>query len=136
MFFCLTFFFAKNNFAVDNDSSKVNATDIIEPETFTRAILQPSFPGGIVEMKKFISKNLVYPKKARENGLEGKVVVKFYIDIDGSIKEPVVLKDGVGGGADVEAIKLVKKMPKWSPGIDRGKPVKVYYTLPLTFKLQ
>jgi protein TonB len=85
---------------------------------------------------KFLQKNIRYPNLARENGLEGKVIVKFYVDTDGTVREPVVLKDGVGGGCGDEAMRVVKSMPKWTPGSQRGKTVKVYYTLPVTFKLQ
>ncbi len=106
-----------------------------EPEIFDRAEVMPSFPGGVVELMGFLRKNIMYPSLARENGLEGKVIVKFYVDTDGKVKDPVVLKDGVGGGCADEAIRVVKKMPPWTPGTQRGKPVKVYYTLPVSFKL-
>jgi protein TonB len=107
-----------------------------EPEIFDRAEVMPSYPGGVPELMKFLQKNIRYPSLARENGLEGRVIVKFYIDRDGTVRDPVVLKDNVGGGCGDEAIRVVKSMPKWSPGSQRGKPVKVYYTLPVTFKLQ
>ncbi|HUM52414.1 MAG TPA: TonB family protein [Chitinophagales bacterium] len=106
-----------------------------EPEIFDRAEVMPNFPGGIAELMGFLKKNILYPSLARENGLEGKVIVKFYVDTDGTVREPVVLKDGVGGGCADEAIRVIKKMPKWTPGTQRGKPVKVYYTLPVSFKL-
>ena len=106
-----------------------------EPEIFDRAEVMPNFPGGITELMGFLKKNILYPSLARENGLEGKVIVKFYVDTDGTVREPVVLKDGVGGGCADEAIRVIKKMPKWTPGTQRGKPVKVYYTLPVSFKL-
>lgn len=108
-----------------------------EPEIFDRAEVQPRFPGddpnGLV---KWLIKNIKYPNIARENGLEGKVIVKFYVDVDGTVRDPVVLKDGVGGGCAEEAIRVCKAMPKWIPGSQRGKNVKVYYTLPVNFKLQ
>ena len=69
-----------------------------EPEIFDRAEVMPVYPGGIPELMKFLQKNIRYPSLARENGLEGKVIVKFYIDTDGTVREPAVLKDGVGGG--------------------------------------
>lgn len=107
-----------------------------EPEIFDRAEVMPGYPGGVPELMKFLQKNIRYPSLARENGLEGKVIVKFYVDTDGTVREPTVLKDGVGGGCGDEAIRVVKAMPKWTPGSQRGKPVKVFYTLPVTFKLQ
>lgn len=107
-----------------------------EPEIFDRAEVMPVFPGGPAALMKFLGSNIRYPAIARENGLEGKVIVKFYVDTDGTVRDPQVLKDGVGGGAGDEAIRVIKTMPKWSPGSQRGKSVKVYYTLPVTFKLQ
>ena len=107
-----------------------------EPQIFERAEVMPAYPGGPAEMMKFLGKNIKYPSLARENGLEGKVIVKFYVDTDGSVRNPEVLKDGVGAGAADEAIRVVKAMPKWTPGTQRGKNVKVYYVLPVTFKLQ
>jgi len=106
-----------------------------EPEIFDRAEVMPAYPGGIAAMMKYLSTNIRYPAIANENGLEGKVIVKFYVDKDGTVREPVILKDGVGGGCGEEAIRVVKAMPKWTPGLQRGNPVKVYYTLPVTFKL-
>jgi protein TonB len=106
-----------------------------EPEIFDRAEVQPSYPGGAAAMMKYLANNIRYPSLARENNLEGKVVVKFTVDKDGSIKDPVVLKDGVGGGCADEAIRVIKTMPKWTPGLQRGNPVKVYFTLPVSFKL-
>ncbi len=95
----------------------------------------PTYPGGAVELMKFLAKNIRYPALARENGLQGKVIVKFYIDIDGSVKELAVLKDGVGGGCAEEAVRVISIMPKWTSGSQKGTPVKVYYTLPISFKL-
>ncbi len=106
-----------------------------EPEIFDRAEVMPAYPGGPAAMLKYLANNIRYPSLARENGLEGKVTVKFTVDKDGSIKDPIVLKDGVGGGCADEAIRVIKTMPKWSPGLQRGNPVKVYYILPVSFKL-
>lgn len=106
-----------------------------EPEIFDRAEVMPQFPGGVVAMMKYLKDKLIYPSVAKENGLEGKVIVKFYIDTDGSVKELMILKDGVGGGAGEEALRLVNNMPKWSPATQRGKPVKAFYTIPVMFRL-
>jgi len=106
-----------------------------ESEVFDRAEVMPQFPGGVEKMMLYLKTNLQYPQTAKQNGLEGKVIIKFVIDVDGSIKDPVILKDGIGGGCGDEAIRLVKSMPKWKPGEQRGKPAKVYYTLPVTFRL-
>lgn len=120
----------------EQNSGSNNTPNANQPEIFDRADVMPNYPGGIPELMKFLQKNIRYPSLARENGLEGKVIVKFYVGTDGSVKDPIVLKDGVGGDADLEAIRVVKAMPKWTPGSQNGKPVNVYYTLPVTFKLQ
>lgn len=120
----------------DKIDSILQKNDTIKQiEIFERAEVMPIFPGGTVELMKYLSSNIRYPKLARENGLQGKVIIKFYIDIDGSVKEPVILKDGVGGGCSEESIRVINSMPKWTPGSQRGKPVRVYYTLPITYKL-
>lgn len=111
---------------------KVESDTIYEVKDVNTA---PSFIGGTSALMEFISSNVRYSSLARENGLEGNVYVKFYIDIDGSIKDPVVIKDKVGGGSDYEAIRVCKKMPNWNPGILNGKTVRVHYTLPVKFSL-
>ena len=98
--------------------------------------IMPEFPGKMKGLTSFVEKNIIYPKQAEKNGLEGKVVVKFYIDIDGSVKNPVILKDGVGEGCREEVIRVVNLMPKWKPGSKDGKIVRVYYTLPVFFKIK
>jgi len=127
-----TFSLFGNNTIVLSDSTKIDSTK--EVEIFDRTEVMPRFPGGPEQMMKYLSKNIKYPELARKNGLQGKVVIKFYIDVDGTVKEPVVLKDGVGGGCAEEAMRVISMMPKWSPGTQRGKAVKVYYVLPVTFK--
>ena len=87
------------------------------------------------EMLKFIYKNIKYPPIARENGVEGTVVVRFVVDKDGSVDEPEVLRD-IGAGCGDEALRVVKMMPKWKPGKQRGRNVKVYFNLPVKFKLE
>lgn len=92
----------------------------------------PSFNG---DMNAYLRKNLKYPEMARENNIEGRVTVQFVVNEDGSIGNAVV-KKGVGGGCNEEALRVVMSMPKWKPGMQNGHPVKVYYTLPITFMLQ
>ena len=84
---------------------------------------------------KFLMKNAKYPTISQENGVQGKVSVKFVIEKDGSIADPVVVR-GVDPYLDKEALRVVKSMPKWKPGKQRGKPVRVSYTVPVIFKLQ
>ncbi len=91
------------------------------------------FPGGIDSMKLFIRKNLKMPTAFQQICASGKVIVKFTVDQNGLLNNIVVLKDSMGNGASEEAIRLMKSMPKWIPAYLDGKPVKSFYTLPITF---
>lgn len=95
----------------------------------------PEFPGGEDAMYKFISENIKYPASAKENSIQGTVYVKFVVSDKGKISDAVVVK-GIGSGCDEEALRVVKKMPNWSPGMQQGKQVDVYYTLPIKFQLK
>ncbi len=105
-------------------------------KVFTVVEQQPEFPGGQGAMYKWIGENLKYPSEARNNGLQGKVIMQFTVEKDGSISSVRVVRDAVGGGAGDEANRVVKKMPTWKPGRQNGKSVRVQYTLPVTFKLE
>ncbi len=95
----------------------------------------PEYPGGMTECLKFLASNLKYPTISQENGVQGRVIVQFVVNKDGSIVDPVVVRS-VDPYLDKEALRVVKSMPKWTPGKQRGKAVRVKYTLPVTFKLQ
>lgn len=97
--------------------------------------VMPSFPGGDAELFKWLSKNIKYPAIAEENGVQGRVMVKFAVDKDGSIYDPKVLRS-VDPSLDKEALRVVKAMPRWIPAKKNGHPVSVYFTLPVTFQLQ
>ncbi len=94
---------------------------------------QPSFPGGSQALVDFLRENTKYPEQALKDSMEGRVVVAFVIDTDGSITKPEVVR-GVHPLLDAEALRVVKLMPKWEPGSENGTPVKVRYNLPITFK--
>lgn len=106
-----------------------------EGEIFEVVEQQPAFPGGMEKLMQWLSKNLKYPASAQENGTQGRVIVQFVVNKDGSIVEPKVVKS-VDPALDKEAIRVVSNMPKWTPGKQRGKPVRVRFTLPVTFRLQ
>ena len=95
----------------------------------------PQFPGGEKAINEFISKTLQYPVIAQENGIQGKVVCSFIINQDGSVTDAEVI-GGVDPSLDKEALRIVSAMPKWTPGTQRGKAVRVKYTMPVTFTLQ
>ncbi len=94
----------------------------------------PEFIGGIEGLGKYLGANILYPKEARENKVTGRVMVSFIVNADGSVANPQILK-GIGGGCDEEALRVVKMMPKWTPGTQSGKAVAVKYSLPIKFAL-
>ncbi len=104
-------------------------------EVFTRVEQMPQFGSGERELLEYLAKNIKYPTIARENGIQGTVVIQFVVDKDGRVTEPQVVRE-VGGGCDEEALRVIKSMPPWIPGKQQGKPVKVRYTLPVKFKLE
>ena len=114
---------------------EVEEEEVVEQEVFTIVEQMPSFPGGDEKMYKYLGNNIKYPQVARETGIQGRVVVNFVVEPDGSVSNVKVLR-GIGGGCDEEAMRVVKAMPKWTPGKQRGKAVRVSYTLPVVFKLQ
>ena len=114
-------------------------TQVIEQEApkeiFTVVEEQPTYPGGEDARIKFLQANMKYPEEAKELGVQGKVYVTFVVEVDGSITDVKVLR-GIGSGCDDEAVRVVKSMPRWVPGKQRGVPVRVQFNLPINFKLQ
>lgn len=95
----------------------------------------PEFPGGELALRKFIANSIKYPVIAQENGIEGKVYVTFVVDKDGSVSDAKIAR-GVDPSIDKEALRVVSNLPRWKPGKQRGKPVRVSYTVPINFVLQ
>lgn len=129
-----------------NDQNKQSIRETIiaeapaapEPEkVYTMAMVEqkPEFPGGEAAMYKWLGDHINYPAQASEEGVQGRVVVQFDVAKDGSIVN-VKIARGRHPALDKEAVRLVKSMPAWQPGRNNGQPVKVTYTLPITFKLQ
>ena len=107
-----------------------------EPEKIFDMVEQmPTFPGGNAELMSFLAKNIKYPTIAQENGTQGRVIVQFVVEKDGSIADARVAR-GVDPYLDKEALRVIKSMPHWIPGKQNGKPVRVKYTVPVMFKLQ
>lgn len=142
---------------VSNDASIVNKTDNesgaamapvvgdmngerLQPRLdgeviYSQAEQMPEFPGGLEGLSQFLSENIVYPPVAYDNNVEGRVIVQFVVEKDGSVGEIKILRS-VEVNLDYEAIRLCKILPKFKPGMMDGKPVRVWYTLPVTFKLE
>ena len=106
-----------------------------EEEIFVAVEQQAEFPGGTAAMMKWLSNNVRYPESAQQNDIQGRVIVKFVVEKDGSIGHAEILK-GVDRDLDREAIRVVKKMPRWQPGKNNGVAVRSYFNLPVVFRLQ
>jgi len=106
-----------------------------KPQIFSHVEVMPQFPGGEQALMKWLSDNIVYPTIAQEQGIQGRVNLRFVVNPDGSVDKVEVIK-GLDPSCDKEAQRVVKKMPKWIPGKQNGNPVYVYYSLPVVFRLQ
>jgi TonB family protein len=105
-----------------------------DEEVFVFVEELPEFPGGSEARLKFLQENLNYPQQAKEKGIQGTVYVKFVVEKDGSISDAKIIR-GIGAGCDEEVLRVVKLMPKWKPGKQRGKAVRVYFNMPVKFTL-
>lgn len=105
-----------------------------DDQIFTVVEKNPSFPGGETALLKYLSTKTNYPVIAQENGIQGRVIVSFVVNRDGSIVDAEVVR-GQDPSLDKEALRVVNSMPKWSPGEQRGKPVRVRFNLPVWFRL-
>jgi periplasmic protein TonB len=123
-----------------DESTEIEFIEVVEEEVaeeqiFTIVEEMPSFPGGEAALMKYLGNNIKYPAIAKDAGIQGTVFVTFVVDEGGNVKDVRVLRS-IGGGCDEEAIRVVQSMPKWSPGKQRGKAVKVQYNLPIRFTLK
>lgn len=122
-------------------NAMVTATDVssksreMNEQVFTVVEKMPSFPGGDAELLKYIASNIKYPKESQDNGEQGRVICSFIVGRDGSVNNPEVLR-GVTPLLNEEAVRVINTMPRWNPGMQRGKAVAVKYTVPITFRLK
>ena len=114
---------------------EVEEEEVEEQQIFQVVEEMPEFPGGMGECMKWLGKNMKYPTISQENGVQGRVIVQFVVNRDGSIVDATVAR-GVDPYLDKEALRVVGLMPKWKPGKQRGKAVRVKYTVPVMFRLQ
>ena len=115
---------------------KVEEKEEDEEVIFVVVETMPEFPGGQAALFKYLSENVKYPVIAQENGIQGRVICQFVVNKDGAIVDVEVVRSGGDASLDKEAVLVIKSMPKWNPGKQRGKPVRVKYTVPVNFKLQ
>ena len=114
--------------AAEEQASEINKVfDVVEQ--------MPRYPGGDAALMSFLGSNIHYPPVAEENGIQGRVVCTFVVERDGSISDVKVAKS-VDPSLDKEALRVVRSMPRWNPGKQNGKAVRVKYTVPITFRLQ
>jgi len=111
-----------------------NVTEANDNTVFTAVEISPEYPGGEAAFGKFLQKNIRYPTIAKENNIQGKVYIQFVVERDGSLTDIKVLREP-GSGTGDEAVRVLKISPHWKPGIQNGKPVRVQYTVPVSFSL-
>ncbi|GHA67445.1 energy transducer TonB [Pontibacter akesuensis] len=119
----------------DIDGTSEVVAEVVEEKPYTYVEQMPTFPGGETEMLKYLGKNIRYPAAAQRAGVEGLVVLSFVVSKTGEISEIQVIKN-LGAGTDEEAMRVVKTMPKWTPGKQNGRAVPVRYTLPVRFTIK
>lgn len=117
------------------DSVAAPTDGVAKDEVFMVAEQMPEFPGGMKELLKFLQNNLKYPENAMKNNVQGRVIVQFVVEKDGTLTEFKVARS-VDPDLDAEALRVLQIMPKWKPGMQRGKIVRVKFTVPVSFKLQ
>lgn len=119
-----------------NKNDSISHSELKE-EIFTVVEEQASFPGGMNAMYKFLSANLVYPPVEKEKGIQGTLFIQFVVEKDGSLSNYKTLRGIEGGHAlEEEAIRVLKLMPEWIPGRMKGKPVRMFYTIPFKFQIK
>jgi protein TonB len=126
---------ANMNTAVAKYTPPVEDEDVQQQQIFVVVEDMPQFPGGMGAVMKFLATHIQYPALAKESGIQGRVFINFVVEPNGQIDHVKVLR-GIGGGCDEEAVRVVKSMPKWIPGKQRGKPVRVSFNLPVKFTLE
>lgn len=115
-------------------AEEIPENTLVEESVFDAVEQMPEFPGGRDQLNKYYESNLRYPKVAIENGIQGRVIVQFIVNTDGSISDATVIRS-VDPACDEEALRFINSMPHWTPGQTDGKNVRVRYTLPVTFRL-
>ncbi|UOE50715.1 TonB family protein [Mucilaginibacter sp. SMC90] len=122
---------------IDEPVGNSDVKQVVEADPnqiFTSVEQVPEFAGGLEKFGAYLSKNIRYPAVARENNTQGRVICTFVVEKDGSLTDIKVVR-GIGSGCDEEAVRVLKNSPKWKPGIQNGRPVRVQYSVPISFTL-
>ena len=133
-FFMANYSFAQEEVILQTEKDTITQAVNDSDEVFVFVEYSPVFPGGDAARIKYLQENIHYPEKAKEAGIQGTVYVTFVVEKDGRITNVKVLR-GIGGGLDKEAVRVISSMPVWSPGMQRGKAVRVQYNMPIRFVL-
>ena len=120
---------------IDSLIRDITPDPVKNDEIFIKVEESPVFPGGDIALLKYIAENTKYPEEAAENNIQGKVIVKFAVSSDGSVKRIEILR-GVHPLLDQEAMRVVSTLPLWKPGKQNGKPVSVWFLVPVTFQIK
>lgn len=118
-----------------NTNVMAQDTKATNDEVYSIVEVMPEFPGGVDSMMSFVAKNVNYPEDAQEKGISGRAMIRFVVEKDGSVNDVQVMRS-VSPSIDAEAVRVVKAVPNWKPGMQKGKPVRVSYTLPIVFRAQ
>lgn len=124
----------ENILPVEKGESSLDVNEQNENHFFSLGNEVPQFPGGYESLIRFLNTNLNYPKEAREQRLQGQLVISFVVEENGEISSAIIVH-GIGGGCDEEAIRVIESMPAWEPAIKDEKPVRVLFNMPITFRL-
>ena len=115
-------------------STNLYSINLIDTTIYTKVDTLPNFKGGLKAFGSFLAQNLKYPKVAKDNKIEGRVFARFVVEKDGKLSQIKIVR-GIGGGCDEETMRVLKLSPKWNPGTNKGKQVRVQYTVPVLFSL-
>lgn len=118
-----------------NPNANAGAGEDLDTQVFDVVEENPEYPGGVQALMKFLAENIRYPESAQDQGIQGRVLVRFVVETDGHVSAPEVMK-GVDPALDKEAIRVVKLIKNWKPGRQQGKAVRVRFVLPISFTLQ
>ena len=135
-FLCMTLcVFAQDAVSPNNAASTEQRIRTTDSLIFVVVERMPEFPGGQQAMMRFIAESIKYPVIAQENGVQGRAICKFIIEKDGRVNDVVIVRSTGDAALDEEAIRVIASMPAWIPGMQKGKPVRVTYTMPINFRL-
>lgn len=121
--------------SIEQPTQPIEETIVPDDSIYNIVEVMAEYPGGFEKMAEFLGKNIVYPEEAKEKNIQGTVLVSFVVEKNGKITDAKVVRS-IGGGCDEEALRVVNAMPKWKPGKQNGKNVRVQFALPIKFKLQ